>query len=80
MGPIKNEASISSGYRAGVARIDLGKWSVRNMRRLYFPGVARTNFPKYPGIFGKLVRENARKEYYELVRENARKEYHDFVL
>ena len=46
---------------AGVARTDLGKRRIGNMKRLHLPGAARTNFPKYPGFFGKAVRENARK-------------------
>ena len=56
-----NEATMSSAHMPGVARTDLGKRSVGNMRRLHLPGAARTNFPKYPGFFGKAVRENARK-------------------
>ena len=46
---------------AGVARTDLGKRSVRNMKRLHLPGAVQTNFLKYPGFFGTAVRENARK-------------------
>ena len=46
----------------GVARTDLGKRSVGNMKRLHLSGAVRTNFPKYPGFFGKAVRESARYE------------------
>ena len=50
-----------SAHVLGVIRIDLGKWSIRNIKRLHLLGAARTNFPKYPGFFGKAVRENALK-------------------
>ena len=59
--PTKNEATMSSAHMPGVARTDLGERSVGIMKRLHLPGTVRTNFPKYPGFFGKAVRENARK-------------------
>ena len=46
---------------AGVARTDLGKRFVGNMKRLHLPGTVQTNFLQSPGFFGKAVRENARK-------------------
>ena len=57
--PTENEATMSSAHMP--ARTDLGKLSVGNMKRLHLPGAVQTTFPKYPGFFGKAVRENARK-------------------
>ena len=54
-----------------LARGHLGKRSVGNMKRLHLPGAAQTNFPKYPGFFGKEVRET---------RASATSKFHGFVL
>ena len=61
IGPYKKWSHYVFRTYAGVARTDLGKRSVGNMKRLHLPVAVQTNFPKYPGFFGKAVRENARK-------------------
>ena len=52
LGPTKNEATMSSAH-TGVARTDVGKRSVGNMKRLHLPGAVQTNFPKYRDFLEK---------------------------